>query len=137
MSRLLLLFQHKQHVIENPPIPVLKRNKLGQTNYATDYSIDEARNQLESMSFVLKRSGKVIRKVEAAPPVSVRNWKPLSVESSHSDRVPGAENTLIGGQLVAETLYVLKPIAHLGSVLCFGNNTWKPWMISLCIDLVR
>lgn len=136
ISRLFLVFHHKETIIENPPIPVLKRRKIEPQNYSTDYTVDEARTQLESMSFVLKRSGKVIRKVDAAPPISIRNWKPLSYDNNNESKAD-SEKAIDGKELMAETIYILKPIAHLGSVLCFGNNTWKPWMLSFIMDIAR
>lgn len=138
ISRLFLVFHHKETIIENPPMPVLKRRKTDSQNYSTDYTVDEARTQLESMSFVLKRSGKVIRKVDAAPPISIRNWKPLNYDNNNETKTDNTvEKGIDGKELIAETIYILKPIAHLGSILCFGNNTWKPWMLSFIMDITR
>lgn len=136
ISRLLLVFHHKETMVENPPIPVLKRKNL-ENNYTTDFAAEEARNQVETFSFVLKRSGKVIRKVDGAPPINYRNWKPLSADNNTNDNNQIDDKTLKGRQLIAETLYIMKPLAHLGSVFCFGNNTWKPWMVSLIMDISR
>lgn len=126
-----MLFHHKSNIIENPPIAILKRKKL-----ADEQSVDfnGPTTQLESVAFVLKRSGKVIRKVESSPPVNLRNWKPISLPNNN-EAEPTPEQALIRRQMIAETIYVLKPIAHLLSIFRFGNNTWKPWALSLLIDL--
>lgn len=82
--------------------------------------------QRNTVSFAL-RSGRTIRKIDAAP--TARNWKPIPQQT--------IESSLAGQQLIAETLYIVKPIIHLCATGCFGNNTWKPWVISLAVDIVR
>lgn len=134
ISRLTLLFQHDSNIIENPPIPILKRNTINQVQTRGDFNVD-ARTQLDSIAFVLKRSGKVIRKIESSPPLNLRNWKPLSIPNCTENVEPKIHQKLAARQLVAEMLYALKPLIHLSSIYRFGNNTWKPWALSLLIDL--
>jgi hypothetical protein len=38
---------------------------------------------------------------------------------------------------VFQVLYVVKPVAHLCSMLLFGQKDWKPWLLSLAVDLSR
>lgn len=94
---------------------------------------------MESVAFVLKRSGKVIRKVETSPPFHLRNWKPLTIQPNkihNNSRNDLSQRGLNSQQMIAETIYALKPLLHLTSVYRFGNNTWKPWLVSLLLDLV-
>lgn len=115
-------------MISNPTIPVLQRREVLVPN-PTDFTFD-------SVSFKLKRSGKVMRKVDSSPPIYSRTWKPVE-ENTHCDNNQTIEEGLAGVRLVAETLYVAKPIVHLASVGLWGNNAWKPWMASLLLDVAR
>jgi hypothetical protein len=36
-----------------------------------------------------------------------------------------------------QVLYIVKPIAHLCSMMLFGQKNWKPWLLSLSVDLTR
>ncbi|KAK4886457.1 hypothetical protein RN001_002728 [Aquatica leii] len=129
ISRMLLLFHYKEPIIEHPPIPVLQRNCIDPK------AVNDSFQQLQShsISFTLKHSGRVIRKVDSAPPVAFRSWKPL--EQVACDNTQAIQQSLLDKQIIAETLYVIKPLVHLGSAAYFGNNTWKPWMLSLVLDL--
>lgn len=130
-GRLMLLFHHKENMVQNPPIPPLQRKKLGDEN---DPQIEEARIRFNSASFTLKRSGRIVRSVSAAPPVSCRTWRPLRPPNNNVDD-DVADMELDGKSLFAEVLYIMKPIAHLCSMSVYGQKDWKPWLLSLCMDL--
>lgn len=108
--------------------------KLNTTEARGDIS-DGENPQLKSISFSLKRSGKVIRKIDASPSVSSRSWKALDVSQNKSEE--SDNQALIDRKLFAEVIYISKPLAHLSVSACFGYNTWKPWMISLLLDALR
>ncbi|KAF5308853.1 hypothetical protein FQR65_LT00553 [Abscondita terminalis] len=129
LSRMLLLFHYKENIIQHPPIPVLQRSCIDTKSSGDGFQ----QLQSHSISFTLKHSGRVIRKVDSAPPVAFRSWKPL--EQVPCDNTQAIQQSLLDKQIIAETLYVIKPILHLGSAAIFGNNTWKPWMLSLALDL--
>nr|CAD7439306.1 unnamed protein product [Timema bartmani] len=40
-------------------------------------------------------------------------------------------------QSASDTLYVVKPLLHLGSMYYCGQKDWKPWLLSLAADLTR
>lgn len=86
-----------------------------------------------SFSFKLKRSGRIIRKIEGAPPIHLRNWKPLN------DELNLAEAQQKYNQIFknAERLYIAKPLLHLGAVGLFGYKSWKGYLISLTMDILR
>lgn len=86
----------------------------------------------QNMTFTLKRSGKAIRRVAASP--AMRDWKPVQ---EHSVIRQSVDSSVANQQLVAETIYIVKPLLHLFASKCFGINTWKPWMISLVLDVIR
>lgn len=124
-------------MIQHPPIQPLQRRAVLTAGSQYDPSVSEmAQAQLEAISFTLRRSGKIVRKIDSSPPVNARNWKGLE-RSVCVDNEQTLEQALAGRQLVAETIYILKPIVHLGSLACFGENAWKSWMTALLMDLSR
>lgn len=135
---MILIYRHKENIIQTPPIPILERKKLPKsgTNSSVNASSVDDVAQLESFSFTLKRSGRTVRKVDSSPPIGLRNWKPLQ-HIQETDNREALEQALAGKQLIAETIYVTKPLVHLATMACFGQTTWKPWMISLIMDLAR
>ena len=60
-------------------------------------------------TFTLKRSGRVIRKVEGAPPSFARDWSLPSNVNSNSSCLP----KLQGNRQLGELLHICQPIAHL------------------------
>ncbi|PSN58450.1 Peroxisomal membrane protein PEX16 [Blattella germanica] len=131
-GRLILLFHHKENIVQSPPIPPLERKKLGSDNESQSEATQVQVNSVASFS--LKHSGRVIRSVTTAPPPSVRTWRPYKPPKNNADEdVPDLK--LAGKALAAEVLYVVKPLAHLCSMMAFGRHDWKPWLLSLSMDL--
>ncbi|KOX71980.1 Peroxisomal membrane protein PEX16 [Melipona quadrifasciata] len=54
-----------------------------------------------------------------------------TINNDNLNRSPVLEKNLI----LAETLYVLKPLFHLGCTSVAGEKCWPPWLLSLAIDL--
>lgn len=97
-----------------------------------------------SFTFTLKRSGRVVRKVEGAPPVYLRNWKPATAAAAGSSSSAGNPSSDFGDNniatdedinKIAELLYICKPLIHLGGVATFGYHSWKSWLLALATDL--
>lgn len=130
---MLLVFKHKQLISQSPPIAPINRKTWTQpdddqvTNQTNNFTTSSA------FTFTLKRSGKVIRKVEGAPPIHLRSWKPLAEEALHVQSIPkiGTIFTL------AESLYIFKPLLHLTCSSIVGMNTWKSYSLSLLLDIAR
>lgn len=129
-GRLLLLFHHKENIIQSPPIAPLQRKKLG-----TDTHREESQIRLHSAAFTLKRSGRIIRSVSTAPPASCRSWRPLQPPNNNAEEDDIPDGTLSGRILAGEVLYIVKPVAHLCSMMLFGQKDWKPWLLAFCVDL--
>lgn len=133
----MLIYRYKECIILNPPIPVLDRKDIKCTSNFTTVG-DMARNQFDSSTFILKTSGRVVRKIEASPPIALRTWKPLPKSQNFSfENNQVVEEVLTGRKLISETIYVSKPLIHLAAMACFGTKTWKPWLVSLTLDLTR
>lgn len=120
----MLIYKHKEPIIENPPVAPLDRVKLAK---------EPEFRELGSVSFTLKRSGRVVRKIDSSPPLGMRTWKPLEVHKIEEV----SSKILSRPELLAESIYISKPLVHLISLGLLGSNTWKPWMISLAMDLTR
>lgn len=136
IGRMLLTFRYKASIVKSPPITVLnRRDLLKNAQSDEEYATNPFQAKGSPFCITLKRSGKLIRKVEGAPPIHMRNWKPVS----HA--IDDTTNALRGdgGQLLtlAESIYILKPMLHLGSVATFGLDSWKSYMLSLMLDSYR
>lgn len=128
-----MVYRFKEPIIQSPAVPVLDRKNI-KINSTSDSDI----SQFESVSFTLKRSGRVVRKVDTSPPLSLRNWKPIENEPSFKCENNQILEKEVGPNFrIAETLYIAKPIVHLASMAYFGTDAWKQWMISLAVDLTR
>ncbi|XP_041986463.1 peroxisomal membrane protein PEX16 [Aricia agestis] len=120
-SALILLYRFKEIPITHPPIPVLQRKKF----------IDGKDIEENSSSFItLKRSGRIMRRVDGAPPVALRDWQPVKILDDKT-------NTTIQEKdlLHAELLHIIKPLIHLAAMKAFGTKAWKQWMVALAIDV--
>lgn len=140
VARFLLIYKYKEDVIENPPIPPLERKTIQEENSNCKSSTGLNTIDVNSVSFTLKRSGRTIRKVESSPPLRLRNWKPVELEVptpslSNLETKELNEEAVRKKQILAESIYISKPIIHLISMGVFGSRAWKPWMISLAMDL--
>ncbi|XP_026478857.1 peroxisomal membrane protein PEX16 [Ctenocephalides felis] len=121
LGRLILLYYYDEEIIQSPPVPPLQRRKEIET---TEQVISEP-----TLSFTLKRSGRILRKVDTAPPKELRTWNPPQSTEKRNCRVNK------GSLTTAETLYIIKPLAHLVAMRTFGTESWKMWLISLGFDI--
>lgn len=132
IGRLTLTLHYKNSIVQSPPISVLDRKKFDDNNKpVTGNEGTDVFNMNGRITFTLRRSGRVVRKVDGAPPLYLRNWRNLGKECK-PDSQTAHQNTLTH----AETLYVLKPMIHLGGCALFGYKSWRSWSIALFIDLI-
>lgn len=120
-SALILLFRYKELPISHPPIAALQRKK-----FTEGKDTDENSNAF----FTLRRSGRIVRRVDGAPSVAFRDWEPVKIK----DDRPG-KGIDIKDLVYAETLHILKPLIHLAAMRIFGTKVWKQWFVALGIDL--
>lgn len=134
LGRLILtLCCPNNNIVSNPPIPVLNRKNLHEVQPETSSSCASSFMQNDQNdTVVLKRSGRVMRKVEGAPPVMARSWQPLKHEP-----IRGTNPTTYGGRFIgsAELVYILKPMVHLMCIRRYGLNSWKSYLVALTADL--
>lgn len=122
-----MVLRQREKIVRSPPIPSLDRNNLNAValSMAQQQRATETGFQPEEATFKLRRSGKVMRRVEGAPTVQNRDWKPLEVRATDRDAL------LLSA---AEYLFICKPLVHLGSVGLFGYNDWRSWGAALAMD---
>lgn len=123
IGRYLLLFNYSESIIHSPPIKQLNRKCIEQTKQS-EPGLNDAENDVVK----LNRSGRVIRKVEGAPPLHFRNWQSLQSESNTNNK-----SRLL---LQAEAIYVAKPLLHLMSTGLFGTKSWKSYSVALALDII-
>ncbi|XP_011298026.1 peroxisomal membrane protein PEX16 [Fopius arisanus] len=127
----LILVHHDKERITITPIPPLNREKLSSLTFMTLGNL--AVPLQHSVGFRLGRSGTFVRSVNASGPIQSRIWAPLKPENEDTvTESPVTKRNL----LIAETLYIMKPIIHLTTFVMKGNKNWLPWVTALTLDLV-
>ncbi|KYN13782.1 Peroxisomal membrane protein PEX16 [Trachymyrmex cornetzi] len=121
--RLLLIYVYKERVTKSPATPPLNREKFNK--------IDNV--QLKE-GFMLKRSGTVVRSVKYSTPIELRTWKALPPVTDENENLTKNQKSDTYLKL-AESLYVTKPLLHLGCMYITSQNRWPPWILSLIIDI--
>lgn len=110
IGRLILVTKYKNRISLCPAIEHLERKNLN--NYRRPNAADISHLQPEindtSITFKLKRSGKVIRKIAQAPPLYSRSFK--APELSPTDRFGSLNHSAIKN---AELVYILKPMVSV------------------------
>lgn len=124
--KLILVYVYKERVTQNPPIQPLNRDKLAKS--AKEEFVKEG-------CFSLKHSGTVIRRVSATDTTHARKFSPPVAIKENSDQ-PTEQLKTNRNMLIAETLYIIKPLLHLGCLSIFRGKHWKPWILSLGLDLL-
>ena len=104
---MVLLFKQSGSMLVHPLVPALDRTLLTST-VAENLQVPP-QDSAPVFTFTLKRSGRVIRKVEGAPPSFARDWSLPSNAGNTSSSLPKLE----GNRKVAELLHVCQPVAHL------------------------
>lgn len=136
IGRFVLKFYHHELITQNPPIVALDRKNI-EKNLAEASAAESVPEMFDSsnssFTFKLKRSGRLVRKIEGSPPVYLRSWKPLDPDAVDvPTSIPIVKYKKV---TTAEVLYILKPIIHLTSAGFFGINSWKSYSVALFIDL--
>ena len=150
--RFVLLFKYNSGIQRTPLIPPFDRSKLVKHGENADH------HDLSEDAFVREekllqegpsgstdsssqkaptwrgpRSGRIVRSLSATPNEKVRSWR---IPNEKSKAKKALEPTdLSSRQLMAETLYISRPLLHISSMFLFGQASWKPWLISCGVDV--
>ncbi|KAK6626383.1 hypothetical protein RUM43_006694 [Polyplax serrata] len=92
--------------------------------------------KINNIAFSLKRSGRIVRKIESAPTIHNRVWKPPSFATFTIKVEEKPEKRIVQQHLIGEILYTLKPLLTLGTSMKYGQSTWKPWIFSGATDIL-
>lgn len=149
--RLILLWKHHGGIQPIPPIAPLDRDKYTkQFKHSPTEEMQEFQENLEGetegesvngpneMTFTLKRSGKTIRRLSAAPPINFRSWRLPGHggnENEKSQLTFYNPTKLSKQRLWGETMYIARPLIHLFGMYVCGTMSWKPWIMSGTIDI--
>lgn len=123
--RLLLVHVYKERVTKTPAIPPLDREKFNKVIHNTELK----------EGYTLKRSGTVVRSVKHSVPIEMRTWKALPSNTDENKNLTMNQESSTSLKL-AESLYITKPLLHLGAMYITDQKRWPPWMLSFIIDLV-
>lgn len=85
-----------------------------------------------------RRSGRAVRSLNSAPLKGFRDWKLPKKQAAEDEQGVSyfkRSTDLKPTEKFAELAYILKPISHLLTMFACGENSWKPWLLSLAIDL--
>lgn len=119
--RLLLLSRTRKILVP------LEIERESYNNASTNLDRETSNGSVGQYYFTLKSSGRVIRKIQGAPPAVYRSWVQPSTSKSA---------VLTPLQLIAETVYALKPVLHLLALGVAGEKAWSPFMLALGLDCV-
>eukprot|EP00794_Sanderia_malayensis_P011294 gene11294-12475_t len=116
--------------------------KMEQDN-ELDSAWKEAKEDQKAVSkdvWVGRRSGRLVRSLKSSPPKGFRDWKLPNREETGESKVSEVDYYKLKSRLshterAAELAHILRPIAHLTSMFVFGEKSWKPWLLSLAIDV--
>lgn len=146
--RTYLLFAHGCTLLRTPPIPPMsnsQRKKLANEFRIKSHSADDVppnsnlkpiSNGSVNITFTLKHSGRIVRKLSSTPPLGTRMWKLPVMSNPVFDSPQSVVGTSYGDRIkVAEMLHILRPLVHLFTVRLYGNKAWRPWLIALAMDV--
>ncbi|XP_068755367.1 peroxisomal membrane protein PEX16-like [Montipora capricornis] len=147
--RFVLLFKHSSGIQRTPLIPLLDRSKLlnGEENVGHQNLTDETgvgEEQAVSSADITNtpqsgptwrgvRSGRLMRSLNATPNDPVRSWR-LPKDPSKAKKALEPTN-LSSQRMLAESLYISRPLLHISSMFLFGQASWRPWLISCGVDV--
>ncbi|GFU00318.1 peroxisomal membrane protein PEX16 [Nephila pilipes] len=137
--QLLLLLKYDQGLHHSPPIPPLNRKKdvpeLCKQSGNTEPLPENYSNSNVQVTFTLKTSGRVVRTVNAAPPLVSRSWQLPKIDEENYKASPRSPSKLSGKFLSGEILHIVRPLVHLASMGAFGEFSWKPFFIAMGMDV--
>ncbi|CAO1425222.1 unnamed protein product [Diamesa serratosioi] len=145
ITRLVLILKFKNKIVTVPATASIDRKNIETiekpSSSIPDIDFSPDYNDGSSITFTLKRSGKVIRRVSKSPPIYNRNLVALEASPSSSSASSPNRSFISNASSTskaitnAEIIYILKPMIHLSSVGIFGYKSWKSWMCSLALDM--
>ncbi|XP_076144357.1 peroxisomal biogenesis factor 16 isoform X1 [Alosa pseudoharengus] len=130
--RVLLLFWYKSGIQTSPPIIPLDRDS---DLCKREEDKEDCRND---QFHVGQRTGRVIRTLSTTPPMHARVWGAPQKEwmnNQVSEDLQPSPTPLGLLETIAEALYIGRPLVHLLCLGACGRRSWKPWVVSLILEI--
>ncbi len=129
--------QRQQLII---PLDRTKDLTISSTNDVDSCSEPSVSDDIELSTFTLKRSGRVLRTIEKAPPRTQRTWLSPTDNFNIKQLLEKQKRTALPShlddhQIIGEILHIIRPVAHLTAMAGFGTNGWTPYLVSLGLDV--
>ena len=135
--RFMLLFKYKSGIQRVPLIPPLDRSQLAKLENPEEESDPSGQSETRAgraeTVWRCARSGRLVRSLNSTPLGASRNWKAPKEKLRTSSSFPPTR--LSNQRLFAESLYISRPLLHISSMFLFGQNSWKPWLLSYGVDV--
>lgn len=126
---LILVRERGTLVVPSPPIKPLDRRSAAR---AKQRAMAAPTSPLCAEVVRLPRSGRVIRSLAAAPPLSQRTFTPPQPPPTTTLSAAGKQRQPV--HLLAESLHTVRPLCHLVGMYLCGQNSWAPWALALALD---
>lgn len=135
--RFLLLIWYQAGIQPTPPIPPLDREILKRSGKQTDLLVEDLlpENSKPKETFVLKRSGKVMRTLTAAPRSFCRTWTLPEQDDVENKMEYYQPSELCRMRILAEGIHITRPLLHILYLSIKGQKSWKPWLFSCVMDI--
>lgn len=148
--RFVLLFKYKSGIQRTPLIPPFDRSNLvdpeeadcedtenpGSAEVPDESVPTEEREQADAYAGSVwrgARSGRLVRSLSATPSGCNRSWK--LPNETFKTKMAIQPTDLSSRRMLAESLYISRPLLHISSMFMFGQASWKPWLISCGVDV--
>jgi len=111
----------------------------GEAELVEEQQQEQEQSTPDNSTQTLRRSGRVMRTLEKAPPRSQRTWTlpsndPRFRQMLERNRRDAPPSTLTNNQVIGEMLHIIRPVAHLTAMAGFGATAWTPFILSLGLD---
>ncbi|XP_072448024.1 peroxisomal biogenesis factor 16 isoform X1 [Chiloscyllium punctatum] len=137
--RILLLHWYKAGIQTSPPITPLDRERHLHRSCSEDNVTEaEVSSQSTSTAFIGQRSKRVVRMLNSTPALQLRHWGSPQEEQRQWISQAGAQHPptiLTQQEILAESLYITRPLVHLLALGIWGQKSWKPWLLSGIVDI--
>ncbi|XP_014777235.1 peroxisomal membrane protein PEX16 [Octopus bimaculoides] len=136
--RCLLLIWYQAGIQATPPISPIDRDILMMSSKKLDLVVENLMTEKTKSkdTFVLKRSGKPMRSLKAAPNENCRTWVLPEAEDIEKKLFLYKPSKLTQTQMLAEFIHISRPLVHILLLSWNGKKSWKPWMSSCLMDIV-
>lgn len=130
----IVIFTYKSQLLNSPAVPTIDRTKVRPVPSDITLPPDG-----KSVAYRGTRTGTVIRSIHSDPGIPYSELPYFmslgSSDEEQNDKRGGVKHLVIR-TLLAELLHISRPLVHIFSMMVFQQSSWKPWLISLLMDVI-